>query len=123
VLELTGGAGVERVVEVDFGANQATDIAVLKRNGTIASYSSSTAPEAGLPYYDFAFKGATLRFVQGFAMPEAARDLGQRAIADLAAEGRLTAAVALRLPLERIADAHAAVERGGLMGNVVVEID
>ena len=122
VLELTGGAGVERVIEVDFGANQAIDIAVLKRNGTIASYSSSTMPEAPLPYYDFAFKGATLRFVQGFAMPDAARDLAQRAIADLAARGRLTAAVALRLTLGRIAEAHAAVERGGLLGNVVVEI-
>ncbi len=33
-MELTGGEGVDRVIEVDFAANMKLDAAVLKANGT-----------------------------------------------------------------------------------------
>ncbi|MCT4682237.1 MAG: NADPH:quinone reductase [Roseicyclus sp.] len=41
VMEMTGGAGVDRIVEVDFGANQATSLALVKPGGVIASYASA----------------------------------------------------------------------------------
>lgn len=121
VMELTGGAGVDRIVEVDFGANHRNDIAVLKVNGTIAAYSSSSEPAPVLPYYAFAARGANLRFIQGFAIPEAARRQGERRLAELAAAGRLTVAIAQTYPLAEIAAAHARVERSGI-GNVVIMI-
>ncbi|MEP6450204.1 MAG: NADPH:quinone reductase [Nitratireductor sp.] len=121
VMELTGGTGVDRVVEVDFGANHRTDIAVLKANGTIASYSSTSEPEPVLSYYAFANKGANLRFIQGFAIPADARRAGERRLAELAAAGRLTVAIAETYPLTEIAAAHAHVEKGAI-GNVVVTI-
>jgi NADPH:quinone reductase len=122
VLQLTQGEGVERVIEVDFGANHALDIAVLKVNGTIASYSSSSAPNPVFPYYAFANKGANLRVIQGFAIPGTERRKGEAMIARLAAEGRLHAAIAKSFPLDRIAEAHLAVEAGGNLGNVVVTV-
>ncbi|MEO0999695.1 MAG: zinc-binding dehydrogenase, partial [Pseudomonadota bacterium] len=122
VMEATGGAGVDRVIEVDFAANLATDIAVLKPNGTIASFSSTSEPEPVLPYYALAFKGLNVRFVQGFALPAEARAAGAAAIEAMAAGGTLRAAVGAALPLDRIAEAHARVEAGETLGNVVLEI-
>ncbi|MEI5676791.1 NADPH:quinone reductase [Mesorhizobium sp. CGMCC 1.15528] len=121
VLELTGGTGVDRIVEVDFGANHKSDIAMLKLNGTIASYSSSSDPEPVLPYYAFANKGANLRFIQGFCIPAEARRSGETMLAELAAAGRLSVAIAGAYALADIASAHEHVERGSI-GNVVVTI-
>lgn len=123
VRQLTGGEGVDRVIEVDFGANLETDIAVLKPNGVIASYSSTTTPTPTLPYYDFAFKGANLRMIQGFNLPREARIAGQREIARLASRRALATPIDHAVPLDRIAEAHQAVESGALVGQVVVEID
>lgn len=117
VMAMTGGAGVDRVVEVDFAANSAIDAAVLKPNGWVASYSSSSDPTPVLPYYAFQSKGLNLHFVQGFNLPVAARDAAQRFVADHA--GALRIAIGARFPLDRIAEAHARVEAGGV-GNTVV---
>jgi NADPH2:quinone reductase len=122
VLAATGGAGVDRVIEVDFGANHAQGLAVLKTNGAIASYSSTSCPEPVLPYYAFATKGARVLFVQGFNLPADARRAAQSAIAALASAGRLTAAVGRVLPLAAIAEAHELVEQGAVIGNVVLEV-
>lgn len=122
VMELTGGQGAHRIVEVDFGANAAMDIAMLRPNGVIAAYSSTSVPEPVLPYYALQTKGGTLRTIQGFNLPEAARAAGQAAIADLAARGALKVAVGASLPLERIAEAHLLVEGAATTGNVVVTL-
>ena len=121
VLELTENAGVERIIEVDFAANQNLDATVLRTNGTIAAYSSTSDPAPVLAYYSFAAKGANLRFIQGFALPKQTRRDGEAGIARLAAEGRLQVAVARTFPLDEIAAAHHAVENGSL-GNIVVDI-
>lgn len=119
VMDLTGGVGVDRIIEVDFAANLATDAAVIAPNGWIASYSCSSDPQPVLPYYAFASKGANLRFVQGFNLPAAART---EAIAFVAAHAaRLDVAVGASFPLDQIAAAHQRVEQGGI-GNVVVTL-
>lgn len=111
VMELTGGAGVDRVVEVDFAANCAVDAAVLKPNGWVASYSSSSDPTPVLPYYAFQSKGLNLRLVQGFNLSPEARAAAQRFVADHA--GALRIAIGARFPLTDIAAAYARVEAGG----------
>jgi NADPH:quinone reductase len=119
VMEATGGLGVDRIVEVDFAANFARDLAVLKLNGTIASYSSSSDPEPALPYYAFANKGATVRFIQGFCIADKARRVGEAMIAILAETNRLKVAIARTYSLAEVAAAHEHVERGDL-GNIVI---
>jgi len=114
--------GVDRIVEVDFGANVAADAAMIKPNGIIASYSSTSKPEPTLPYYPLQFRGATVRFVQGYLLPEAAR---RRAIADInrgLEAGTLRPTIAATYPLGEIATAHALAESGRAIGNVVVTI-
>ena len=123
VLSLTGGEGVDRIVEVDFGANVAIGHAVLKPAGVVASYSSTRVPEPVLPYYPLAFKGVTVHFVQAFIMePEVLAatldDIDRRLAA-----GVLKPTVAGRFPLEETARAHEALEAGGHVGGIVVEIE
>lgn len=122
VTELTGGAGVDRVIEVDLAANLETDIMVLKANCVLASYSSSSDARPILPYYSLASKGLTVRFIQGFNLPEAARAAGQAAIEMLAAKGMLSVAIGARLPLGRVAEAHDLVAARHTVGNVVLTI-
>ncbi|MBO6725151.1 MAG: NADPH:quinone reductase [Rhizobiaceae bacterium] len=122
VMEITNGVGVDRVIEVDFASNMKLDAAVLKPNGTVAAYSSSSNPQPILPYYDFQSKGANLRFIQGFAIPPAARREGEALLAKLANDEQLTIAIAATYPLAEIAKAHLDVERGGNLGNIVVTI-
>jgi NADPH2:quinone reductase len=122
-LEITEGAGVDRIIEVDFGANIAIDHAVLKPAGIIASYSSTRVPEPVLPYYPLAFKGVTVHFVQAFIMaPEALATMLDDLDRRLAA-GTLAPTVARRFPLAETALAHEALEAGGHVGGIVVEID
>jgi NADPH2:quinone reductase len=123
VMALTDGAGVDRIVEVDFGANIALDVPILKTNGTIASYSSTAVPEPTFPYYPLAFKGANLHLVQGYNLPPAARAAAIADITRWSGAGKLAHAIAARFPLREIARAHEFLESGRAIGNVVVEID
>ncbi|WP_439577026.1 NADPH:quinone reductase [Elioraea sp.] len=120
ILALSGG--VDRIVEVDFAANQATDIAVIKRHGVVASYSSTTNRTPVLDYYGFALKGCTLHFVQGMVLRGGLLATGIDATNRALAEGWLTPAIAAALPLDRIVEAHEFVEAGA-GGKVVVVVD
>jgi NADPH:quinone reductase len=121
VREITGGAGVDRIIEVDFGANLALDAAIIKENGTIASYSSTRVREPVLPYYAFAMKGVRLHMLQAMNMPRTVRDAGARTIVALLARGMLRPRIARRFSLGEIVIAHELMERGGAIGNIVVE--
>ena len=116
------GNPVDRVVEVEFGANLPEILQCIRTGGTIATYSSMQAPEPKLPFYRMMFMDLTLRMVLVYVMPEAAK---QAAIADIGkylAADRLQHRIAHRLPLEEIARANELVEQGGVRGCVVVDI-
>lgn len=122
VMQATGGHGVDHIVEVDLGANAAIDAAVLAPRGAIGAYSSTRAPKFEFDYYGFGYKGARIAFSQVYILTPEER---ARAVADLTrwmAAGELRHAVAEVFPLAQIAAAHAAVETGGVVGNVVVEV-
>ena len=120
VRDLTGGNGVDRVIEVDLAANIGIDVEVLRPNGTIASYSSTSGPELPLAYYPLAFKDLRIHFVQGYLLPAAAR---QAAIRDLTAwlcADQLEVRIAETFPLVDTAAAHELLESGRADGKVVV---
>ncbi len=122
ILALTGGTGVDRIVDVDFGANLPVSVKVLKVNGTIATYASMGEPEPKLPFYALMAKNATLRAVLLYTMPERAKDDAARDIAHLVETGRLVHTIGARFPLERIVEAHQAQESGKVTGNIVVDV-
>jgi NADPH2:quinone reductase len=122
ILELMGGAGVDRVVDVDFGGNLGVSLKVLKVNGVIATYASMGEPEPKLPFYALMAKNATVRPVLIYTMPERAQDEAASDIVRLVEAGRLLHVIGARFPLERIVEAHEAQESGKVTGNIVVEV-
>jgi NADPH2:quinone reductase len=121
VMDLTGGQGVERIVEVDFGANLAVNQAVIRPHGVIASYSSTRVREPVLPYYAFAPKGVTIHIVQGMLLTHELADAGKRDATALLAAGRLAHPIAAVFPLDRTAEAHDLLESGTAIGKVLVK--
>lgn len=123
VLELTDGAGVERIVEVDLGGNLADSVRALAVNGTVAAYASDGAPRPELPFHALMRRSATLRTVM---LPILPAGLRRRAQADIRAwlerDGGFHR-VAGSFPLSETAAAHEAVEAGGKRGTVVVRPD
>jgi NADPH2:quinone reductase len=122
ILELTAGAGVDRIVDVDFGANLAVSLKVLKVNGIIAAYASMGDPEPKLPFYPLMAKNATIRPVLIYTMPDRARDEAVSDIVRLVEAGRLLHQIGARFPLDRIVEAHQAQESGKVTGNIVVDV-
>ncbi|MFN2608449.1 MAG: NADPH:quinone reductase [Acidimicrobiales bacterium] len=119
-------AGVDLVVEVAPGANAALDRDVLATNGTVAIYASGDGDELSVPVRFAMSRNARYQFVLVYRVSPEAKG---RAVADVAAA---VAAGALRVgdgaglplhrfPLDRTADAHAAVEAGAV-GKVVVDV-
>jgi NADPH2:quinone reductase len=122
VHELTGGRGVDRIVEVDLGANLPVTVRVLAPGGTVSAYASMGAREPALPVYPMMMRNTRVDMVLVYTMSD---DHKARAIADIAAwleTGRAQFAIAARYPLERLAEAHDVVERGDKIGHVVVDL-
>jgi NADPH2:quinone reductase len=117
----TGGRGVDRVVEVDFGRNLDVDRAVLRANGVIAAYASEGDPDPAIPFYPMMAGGITVRMVLVLIMPEPAVTRAASDLTALMRRGALRHRIAARLPLERTAEAHELVERGAV-GKVIVEV-
>ena len=122
VMDFTDGAGVDRIVDVEFGMNVNESAEMLKVNGVIASYSSSRMTEPVIPFYPLMFKNIALRTVLVYNMPEAAK---QQAIADInntLENQQLKHRIAQAYSLEETAKAHEAIEQGGLDGCIVIQI-
>jgi len=121
VLEATGGAGADHVVDVDFGGNLAATLAAVKPGGSIAVYATNGDRTPRLPVRDFMQKNVSVHFMILPTSPHPARKRAQQDILAWTSGGRRILPVAARFPLVRTADAHAAVEAGTKAGTVVVE--
>jgi NADPH2:quinone reductase len=118
--------GVDVVVEVAPRANAALDVAVLAAHGTVAVYATDGGNELELPVWDLMRRNVLYQFVLVYTVPAAAKaravaDVSTAATAGVLAVGADSGLPLHRYPLERIADAHAAVE-GGAIGKVLVDI-
>ncbi len=121
VREDTAGAGVDRVIEVDFAANVTTDLAIVKPEGDLVVYGSGK-PEISVPFFPAIAKNVRVRFFIVYNLTPADR---AAAIGQLTAwldHDKLRHNIATRMPLARIAEAHELVETGGAVGNVVIDV-
>ncbi|HXV09483.1 MAG TPA: NADPH:quinone reductase [Burkholderiales bacterium] len=120
--ELTGGAGVDRVVDVEFGANLPEYVKALRPDAVVATYASMKVPAPTFPFYELMRLNFTLRMVFVYTMLPAAK---ARALADIArwiSTGRPKFAIAACFPLEEIVAAHELVESGAKTGHVIIDI-
>ncbi|MFC3814907.1 NADPH:quinone reductase [Lysobacter sp. GCM10012299] len=121
VAEITAGHGVDVIIEVDFAANAELDFAMLAPEGRIVVYGSGAA-EIPVPFVPAILKNVRLSFFIVYNLSAADRAAAIGHLHEWAAAGSLQHAIALRLPLEEIAQAHEAVESGRVMGNVVLAV-
>jgi NADPH2:quinone reductase len=122
VMEMTGGAGVDRIVEVDFGANQATDLALVKPGGVIATYASAAEMVPRLEFYPFMFKNVRLHMLIVYQLAGALRRAGERQLTEWLEAGMLSHAVVPGGGLADCAAAHDLVASGDKLGTVVLDI-
>jgi NADPH2:quinone reductase len=122
VMEMTGGAGVDRIVEVDFGANQAASLALVKPGGTIAAYASAAEMAPRLDFYPFMFRDVRLHMLIVYRLAGAARRAGERQLTEWLEAGLLSHAVVPGGGLEDCAAAHDLVASGNKLGTVVLEV-
>ena|SRR5579864_4909152 len=120
IRRLTGDAGVDRIVEVDFGGNLPVSLQIIKSDGVIAGYATRGNAEPKVPFRALMTKNVLVRGILVYTMPEAAKQQGAREVTQALEQGALVPRIGARMPLDKIADAHAAVERGTVIGNVVL---
>jgi NADPH2:quinone reductase len=121
VKALTDGRGVDAIVELDLTGNARLYPAIVRPHGRVVVYGMS-APEATLPALWMMQNSVSLLPFLIYEVSAEDRAAGLAEVGRLMEAGKLQHTVALRLPLERIADAHDIVERGEVMGNVVLDI-
>ena len=122
IVAANGGKKVDRVVDVEFGANLPQVLECININSVIATYSSTQVKEPKLPFIQMMFMDLTLRMVIVYAIPEEAK---QQAISDIysaLSANKLIHRIAHTLPFEQMAKSHELIEQGGFRGSVVVDI-
>lgn len=121
VLELTGGAGVDHVVDVDFGANLPTTLRLIAPHGSIATYASMGQPHPAIPFYEMMNRNLRLLWVFVYELPTPVLAHAGAEIEAWLSTGTVKNPQLHEFALEEVAAAHEAVEAGTL-GKVVVRI-
>ncbi|MGB5864746.1 MAG: NADPH:quinone reductase [Sulfitobacter sp.] len=121
IIAANDGVLIDRVLEVEFGANVAMNAEVITQNGTIAAYGSQIDMTPTLPFGPLLFKAVTLDVILIYLLPLAARQGHIDGLHRALTEGALQCPVAQVFLLEECADAHEAVRAGGRVGAVLLD--
>lgn len=120
IFDVTGGMGVDHIVEVDMAANFPVSLQALRSSGVLAVYSAGSAQGPTVPL-KFKSSNVTVRMVLVYDMPEPAKATAITDITSWLEQGKLTNFPGPNFPLEQLKDAHLAVE-GGAIGKVIVDV-
>jgi len=122
ILEANKGPLIDRVVDVEFGANLPVSVEVLRIGGTIATYASTEEPEPTLPFVQMMYKDLTIRMIIVYAMPDSAKDHAIADINNALKEGWLQHRIAHTMPLDEIAAGNEVIEQGECRGAVILTL-
>lgn len=123
LLSQNNGEKVDRVIDVDFGANLAEVLKLIRVSGEIVTYSSNKDPKPQLPFGQMMYLDLMIRLVIVYAMPEVAKQAAIADINDKLAKNELQHRIAHVLDFEDMVRSHELIEQGGFGGCVVVKID
>ena len=117
----TQGRGLDRIVEVDIHANAALNLELLRPGACCVVYGSG-AGQFTLPFFPLIAKNIALRFFIVYNLAADDRARAEAVLTRWLQRGVLQHAIAARLPLAQIAQAHDMVEQGRALGNVVLAL-
>jgi len=120
-MAFSGGRGVDRVVDVDFGGNIATTLKAMAMNSTIAVYATNGNRTPTVPMRELMEKCITVRALVLFALPPPLLAAAQADITKWLAAGKRIHNIAAQFPLGETTQAHLAVEKGDKLGTVIVD--
>jgi NADPH:quinone reductase-like Zn-dependent oxidoreductase len=123
VMSYTGGQKIDRVIDVEFGANLPEVLKLIGTGGVIATYSSTQVKEPKLPFLQMMYLNLSLHLVIVYAMPEEAKRAAIIDINNKLSNNELQHRVAHVLDFEDIVRSHELIEQGGFGGSVVVRTD
>ncbi len=121
VMANTGNKGVDAIIELDIAANAKLIPHVLRPRGTVVVYGTG-ATEAPIPLFFLLRNAITLKFVYVYELDAAERAAALAGIKRALAAGTLLTNIGAAFPLADSVAAHEAVEKGEVLGNVVVKI-
>ncbi len=119
----TENAGVDRIVDVDLANNVDVDIACLAPGGVVTAYATEDpAARLTMPFRTAMFGSYVFRFVFFTTIPDAAFQLAVKEVTACVAAGRYRPHIGLEVPMQHIAQAHAAQESGKIVGKILVRV-
>ena len=121
ILEANSGAEVDRIVDVEFGLNIATNAQVIAPNGTISVFGSAQNMSPEIPFGPLLFKAVTIDITLIYMLPRPERNAAISRLHKALSENALACPVAETFPLAETARAHISVETGGREGAVLVD--
>jgi len=119
VREITGGRGVDRLVDLDIAGHGKLLPDIIAKDGFVAAYGTNNQ-QVGVEFTRMIVQGIGIRFFIVYELASDIRRAAEAHLTRLLEAGTLQHAIAATYPLDRIADAHEAVEQGKHIGNVVV---
>ena len=122
ILEATGGALIDRIVEVEFGANAETNAKVIAERGTIAAYGSAKDMTPVIPFYPLMFKAADVDLILVYIMGDEERAQTAEALTGLLDRGALDFQIDRVEPLDACAAVHDAIATGERRGAVILKV-
>ena len=120
--EVTGGRGVDRIIEVDVAKNVATDVSLLCEGGVVLAYGSSSK-EVVVPFSASIARNITYCFFIAYKLSDTARREAQKLLYSMLQSEKMIHNIALKLTLDDIVKAHQLVESGQVAGNIVLEVN
>jgi NADPH2:quinone reductase len=121
VMAITGGRGVDAVIELDLAANAKLLPGVAHARTTVVVYGTGRLV-AEIPAQFLLTSAISIKFIFVYELTAAERESAIHTITAMIEAKRLVHNVALTFPLEQIVAAHEAVEQGLASGNVVITI-
>ena len=123
VKDLTGGRGVDAIVDMDFSSTaQLLSDGILAPHGVLVSYGSNAYVDIPIPYRMLLFNSISLHFFLVYELSAVDRRAAVEGLSRMLQGGQLIHTIGGRWRLDEIAAAHEAVEGGKLTGNAVVDV-
>jgi NADPH2:quinone reductase len=123
VKDLTGGRGVDAIVDMDFSSTaQLLSDGILAPHGVLVSYGSNAYVDIPIPYRILLFNSISLHFFLVYELSPDARRAAVEGLSRMMSSGQLIHTIGGHWRLDEIAAAHEAVEEGKLIGNAVVHV-
>ncbi len=123
VKELTGGKGADGIIDMDLSSTAPLlPKGVLAPHGRLVCYGSNVPADIPVSFTAMLWGSLTLQLFLVYELTPAQRSAAIAELTRLLEADKLTHAIGARFPLDDIAAAHEAVEKGGVIGNVVLEM-